>query len=37
LPMDIIVARVGKRNAVIIEYLVFQVTRHGCSRATGIP
>lgn len=37
LPMDIIVTRVGKKNAVIIEYLVFQVTRHGCSRTTGIP
>jgi len=37
LPMDIIVTWVGKRNAAIIEYLVFQVTRHGCSRTTGIP
>jgi hypothetical protein len=37
LPMDIIVTRVGKTNAVIIEYLVFQVTRHGCSGTAGIP
>lgn len=37
LPMDIIIARVGKKNAVIIEYLIFQVTRHGCSRTFGIP
>lgn len=35
LPMDIIVARLGKKNAVIIEYLVFQITRHVRSGPPG--
>lgn len=28
LPMDVIVARLGKKHAVIIQYLVFQIIRH---------
>ncbi|MDA3834736.1 MAG: hypothetical protein PF495_15230 [Spirochaetales bacterium] len=37
LPMDIIVARLGKKNAVIIQYLVFQVTRHARAGTSGFP
>jgi hypothetical protein len=37
LPMDIIVARLGKKNAVIIQYLVFQVTRHVHAGTSGFP
>jgi hypothetical protein len=37
LPMDIIVARLGKKNAVIIQYLVFQVTRHAHAGTSGFP
>jgi hypothetical protein len=35
--MDIIVARLGKKNAVIIQYLVFQVTRHAHAGTSGFP
>jgi len=37
LPMDVIVAQYGKRPAVIIQYLVFQVIRHFRVRTSGFP
>ncbi|HKL80960.1 MAG TPA: hypothetical protein VJ879_00465 [Desulfobacter sp.] len=37
LPMDIMVTQLGKKNAVIIQYLVFQVTRHACTGTSGFP
>ena len=37
LPMDIIMAHMGKKSAVIIQYLVFQITRHVRVRASGFP
>lgn len=37
LPMDIIVAHMGKKPAVIIQYLVFQVTRHVRAGTSGFP
>ena len=37
LPMDIIVAHMGKKPAVIIQYLVFQVTRHIRVGTSGFP
>jgi hypothetical protein len=37
LPMDILVAQLGKNQAVIIHYLVSQVTRHVRSAASGFP
>ncbi len=37
LPMDIIVARLGKKNAVIIQYLVFQLTCHARAATSGFP
>ena len=35
LPMDVIVTRLGKKHAVIIQYLVFQITRHVRSGPSG--
>jgi len=35
--MDIIVAHMGKKPAVIIQYLVFQVTRHIRVGTSGFP
>lgn len=35
LPMDVMVARWGKIHAIIIQYLVFQVTRHVRSGKSG--
>lgn len=35
LPMDVIVARLGKKHAIIIQYLVFQITRHVRSGPPG--
>jgi hypothetical protein len=35
LPMDVIVAHLGRKQAVIIQYLVFQITRHGRSGLSG--
>lgn len=37
LPMDIIAAHMGKRPAVIIQYLVFQVTRQVRVGKSGFP
>ncbi len=37
LPMDILVAQLGKNRAVIIQYLVFQVTRYVRCAASGFP
>jgi len=37
LPMDIVVARWGKKNAVIIQYLVFQITGHARAATSGFP
>lgn len=35
LPMDVIVAHLGRKHAVIIQYLVFQITRHVRSGPSG--
>lgn len=35
LPIDVIVTHMGKKNAVIIQYLVFQITRHVHSGPSG--
>ena len=35
LPMDVLTAQFGKKHAVIIQYLVFQVTRHVRIRTSG--
>ena len=37
LPMDIIVAHMGRHSAVIIQYLIFQITRHVRIRASAFP
>jgi len=37
LPMDIIVAQLGKKPAVIIQYLVFQLIRHIRAGTSGFP
>ena len=37
LPMDVIVAHMGKKPAVIIQYLLFQVTRHIRVGTSGFP
>lgn len=37
LPMDVIVGQWGKKPCVIIQYLIFQVTRHVRSGASGYP
>jgi len=37
LPMDVIVAHLGRNHAVIIQYLVFQITRHVRSGPSGYP
>ena len=37
LPMDIIVAQMGKKNAVIIQYLIVQLTRHVRAGTSGFP
>ncbi|MCA1795168.1 MAG: hypothetical protein LC660_15100 [Desulfobacteraceae bacterium] len=34
-PMDVIVAHLGRKHAVIIQYLVFQITRHVRSGPSG--
>lgn len=36
LPMDIIIAQMGKKNAVIIQYLIFQI-RHVRTGTSGFP
>jgi len=35
--MDIIVTRLGEKNAVIIQYLIYLATRHGCAKTSGFP
>lgn len=37
LPMDIVAAHMGKKPAVIIQYLVFQITRHVRVGTSGFP
>ena len=37
LPMDVITAQFGKKRAVIIQYLVFQVARHVRVKTSGFP
>lgn len=35
LPMDVIAAQMGEKQAIIIQYLVFQITRHVRSGPSG--